>query len=50
MVLSTDMKYHFEITQKFKGEIEKVGVDKENRTKGEKSLNGADPTEVSILY
>ena len=52
MVLSTDMKYHFEITQKFKTEIEKHGFDKENRTagkQGERSINGADPTEVNFI-
>jgi hypothetical protein len=51
MILSTDMKYHFEITKKFKSEVEKSGLDKENRTgafRAGRSLNGADNNEVFI--
>lgn len=52
MILSTDMKYHFEITQKFKSEAENFNFDKENRmtsSKGERSINCAEILEVAWL-
>jgi hypothetical protein len=50
MVLSTDMKYHFEITQKFKSETEKTYYDKENQKGRTKSINGADLSEVPYIF
>lgn len=50
MILSTDMKYHFEITQKFKKEAEKFNFDKENRlagSKGDRSINCPEILEVN---
>jgi hypothetical protein len=48
MILSTDMKYHFEITQKFKSEVEKSNFNKENQKHTKKSINGADKSEVNL--
>ena len=52
MILSTDMKYHFEIAQKFKTEVEKSGIDKENRTggsRGEHSINVPFPPYIYVV-
>lgn len=49
MILSTDMKYHFEITQKFQSEAEKSYLDKENRaswSRAERSINCPELLEV----